>query len=484
MAGVPRSGGSRACRGRGGPFGLRWVVILLGFQQVVLVGGLWLLYTRVGAAYLEEAFMGRVRTLAHYVAMSAEFGLLSGNPDVLPAFQGLGKGEFLGLKIYDDRHRLFYKSGRFPTGSGVAVVREPVVVKAARLVGDEAVFMASGGERPERIGEVEIYASRAPTLQRLHRLRLYILVVSTLVLALSVGLGYLILRSRFLRPVAALMEAVERIRRGDFTARVHVAVGNELDHLAEAFNSMVEEVDRLMAERVELARQVTQRKNLELLGELSAMLVHEVGNTLNRFAIIRRQLGLEALSPEGREALERFEEELSSLRRFTQNLSLFSRRPELKLEPVEIVGLVRALVSSLQLCSAKEVEFQVRSPVEECTILADQGLLNTALLNILNNALQAAPPGSVVKVEIEVDHGVEIGVMDHGKGIAPEMQEKIFQPFFTTKGPKGTGLGLPIAKSFIEAHGGSISVESRPGRTHFSIRLPQPAILQEEGAVG
>ncbi len=56
---------------------------------------------------------------------------------------------------------------------------------------------------------------------------------------------------------------------------------------------------------------------------------------------------------------------------------------------------------------------------------------------------------------------------------------KVFQPFFTTKGPLGTGLGLPIAKSFIEAHGGSIAVESRPGLTRFSVRLPKVSILQE-----
>ena len=480
--GNPTHRGRRATRGTSRhPLRLQWVVILLGFQQVILVGGLWLLYSHMGASYVEQAFVDRIKTLTHYLAMSAEFALLSGNPDLLPTFRLLnGEREFLGLRIYDDRHQLFYQDGSFPAGDDVMVVSEPVMVNAAKLVGDEAVFMTSARHKPEKIGDVVVYASRRPTVERLHRIQISILILSAIALAASVLVGFLILRSRFLEPVATLMETVERIRGGDFKARADVSVGNELDDLARAFNSMVQELERLMRERVELAREVTQRKNLELIGELSAMLVHEVGNTLNRFSIIRHRLADESLSSEGREALEHFENELSSLRRFTENVSLFSKRPELKLEPVEITGLVRALVSSIQLCSTKKVEFQVRSTEEECTIMADQGLLNKALLNLLNNALQASPVGATVEVEIEAsgDH-VEISIIDHGKGIPPHLLGKVFQPFFTTKGPLGTGLGLPIAKSFIEAHGGSIAVESRPGLTRFSVRLPKVSILQE-----
>ncbi len=460
--------------------GLRWVVVFLGLQQIVLVAVLWVVYVRIGATSLHRELVDRVKTMAHYLASSSEFALLSGNRALLPDIgKVLETKDIQAVRILDGNSRIFFQKGLFYLDETVMVIKEPVVVDTSSLWGDETVFISDVKPKRETIGQVILYVSKASTMKRVKELQRYVFIISAAALLLSAVLGIWIIQSRFLNPLSLLMSAVARISKGDFDVRVELHCNNELDDLAAAFNSMVRELRRLLKERVELAREFTQRKNLELLGELSAMLVHEVGNTLNRFGVIRYQLAREALSDQGKEALEQFESELGSLRRFTENVSLFSKKPELDLERLEINSLLKALIASIQLVTTKDVQFEMRPTPEECFVMGDQNLLNKAFLNLLNNALFASPSGGKVEVEVTKEEGqVMIAVIDHGKGIDPEVMEKIFQPFFTTKGPLGIGLGLPIAKSFIEAHGGTIEVESRPGRTSFKVRLPQFSIAQ------
>ena len=106
----------------------------------------------------------------------------------------------------------------------------------------------------------------------------------------------------------------------------------------------------------------------------------------------------------------------------------------------------------------------------------DRERMRRALLNLLRNAIQATNPGGTVHLGIHVDgpNTIEIQVRDNGKGIPEESQDRIFEPFYTTK-QKGTGLGLALVKKIVENHGGRIrmSTNSNEG-TRFSIRLPRP----------
>jgi len=99
--------------------------------------------------------------------------------------------------------------------------------------------------------------------------------------------------------------------------------------------------------------------------------------------------------------------------------------------------------------------------------------LSGALVNLLENALQACGSGHAVALEVEARGGEAIvRVRDDGCGIAPELQERLFEPFFTTR-QEGTGLGLAIVRSVVEAHGGAVRVESVPGAgSTFTVRLP------------
>ena len=109
-------------------------------------------------------------------------------------------------------------------------------------------------------------------------------------------------------------------------------------------------------------------------------------------------------------------------------------------------------------------------------IAAYAGELNQVWTNLIDNAIDAAPEGSVIRVEAAPDSvtSVAVRVIDHGAGVPPELQSKIFEPFFTTKPVgQGTGLGLDIVERIVvQQHGGSVELSSAPGRTVFTVRLP------------
>jgi two-component system sensor histidine kinase FlrB len=138
------------------------------------------------------------------------------------------------------------------------------------------------------------------------------------------------------------------------------------------------------------------------------------------------------------------------------------------------------------LCRGKGVAFGVSAEVGAAMITGSRKALGGALLNLLENALQACEARSERGAEVAlsaavVDRQLRISVRDTGEGIAPEAQERIFEPFFTTRS-QGTGLGLAIALGVARAHGGSIKLSSRPGDgSEFMLFLPAGLTDEEEG---
>jgi signal transduction histidine kinase len=163
---------------------------------------------------------------------------------------------------------------------------------------------------------------------------------------------------------------------------------------------------------------------------------------------------------------------LDSLNEIVQDLLIFARPREPRLSPVSVAELLEDTAALLRK-DASFASVDVSISGDRPTIGADPEQLQTAFLNLLLNAVQAAASGGRIQVTITSDDGVcKVAIADSGPGIPAETLDKIFEPFFTTK-HRGTGLGLPTARRVVELHKGSITVDCPPGGgTVVTVTLP------------
>ena len=246
--------------------------------------------------------------------------------------------------------------------------------------------------------------------------------------------------------------------------------------------------DRLLA----IVRDITERKRAEetlraadeqlreqaalvRLGEMAAVVAHEVRNPLAgvRGAI---QVMSRRLPQDGADAavMREIVGRLDALDDLMTDLLLFARPPHANMIPVDLVALAKEATEFVARSSpAETVQFEVEGTSPP--LMADPKLMKSVLLNLLLNATHAVQSGGTVRMTIvATDAACVLTVSDTGPGIAAEIRDRIFVPFFTTKA-RGTGLGLPTAKRLVEAHGGRIRVECPPaGGTVVFIELPRP----------
>lgn len=274
-----------------------------------------------------------------------------------------------------------------------------------------------------------------------------------------------------------------RIKRNDGAIRNIRAV-------ARAFYDDGGKIERLVGanwdvtEAYEQQSKLLQASKMSSLGEMSAGIAHEINNPL---AIIKgkaQQLKLNLqrgdINKETFEKnLDRIDVTVDRIAKIIKGLRSFAR--ESSNDPFEIVKVKSLFEETLSFCQTRmsnsevKVEMLVRS--DEIKVSCRPAQVSQVLLNLLNNSFDAvtALPEKWIKLECyEDEKDVVITVTDSGKGIPPEIQEKILQPFFTTKGVgKGTGLGLSIATGIIKSHNGSFNIESSSPNTQFVIRMPK-----------
>jgi two-component system, NtrC family, sensor histidine kinase HydH len=227
---------------------------------------------------------------------------------------------------------------------------------------------------------------------------------------------------------------------------------------------------RLLEKRAALERHLAEERNLAALGEMSAVLAHEIRNPLASLKG-HAQLLLESLDEAGEDhgQAERVVSEALRLERLTGELLEFVRTGQVN--PSET-----SLESFLTQCAAAAPECQVEIDLEAApeTGVFDSGRIQQALANLLHNAGQAAPTAPVVLSARREGQELVFRVRDHGPGVPSGQEEQVFQAFFTTR-TRGTGLGLAVARRVAKLHGGTLRVENHPeGGAVFSLRIPSP----------
>lgn len=224
-----------------------------------------------------------------------------------------------------------------------------------------------------------------------------------------------------------------------------------------------------------LKADLERNQRLAAMGEMAASLAHQLRTPLATALLYSANLAQPELSDVARARFAgKATEQLKRLERLIQDVLLFARGESIGRDAIPAAALISDAAQTLEpLCAEKGVSFSVVPEVGDSIIMGSRKALTGALVNLLENALQACESGGeVVLGATLVDGRLRIGVRDTGPGIAPDAQARIFEPFFTTRG-QGTGLGLAIALGVARAHGGTIEVSSKPGEgSEFLMLLP------------
>lgn len=278
------------------------------------------------------------------------------------------------------------------------------------------------------------------------------------------------------RPLREMQEKIARLREGDLAVSVNFAgQQDEIGDLGRNFNDTVRQLRETREEIQRLyATQMSRAEHLATLGELAAGLAHEIRNPLAGIAGVMEIIGqdLPASSP-GRQILQEVQEEIHHIEKILSDLLDYARPKPAEFRPGDLFATAEhAVALARQQVLSRPIEVQLVKEGELPPVEHDAAQIQQVLLNLLLNAIQAMDGRGRVAVILGRDGDrVLARVQDTGRGIAPQDLDKLFRPFFTTKG-QGTGLGLSLARRIVENHGGRIEVESVQGRgTEFKVWL-------------
>ena len=279
----------------------------------------------------------------------------------------------------------------------------------------------------------------------------------------SFGLAYFVSRDTA-RPVAALSAAMERVSGGDLAHRLEPSGTREVQSLGRSFNRMIED---LQASR----RALLRAERLAAWREVARAVAHEIRNPLTpiQFALQRLREEARRGEPPRPEVIEQNAEailrEVRSLQEFATAFSAVAQLPEPKLRGCDVAELLENAARLYQ--GSTPVQFRVETDRPVPLAWADEGQIQRVLVNLIKNALEAAPAQGSITLRALREPGangneVRIEVEDTGPGMDAATLERAVAPGFTTKST-GSGLGLTLVQRIVEQHGGRFGLDSNPG---------------------
>ena len=306
---------------------------------------------------------------------------------------------------------------------------------------------------------------------------LLFLMVTLLVLLGSSWVG-LHLARRVTVPIQALAEGMRAVRGGDLSHRVTVEADDELGVLVDSFNRMTAELAGSKEALERSNQELVEAQRLAAWNEAARRIAHEIKNPLTPIRLSAERLlrkhqqrdpGLGKALEEGVEIIVR---EVVTLQGMVDEFSRYARMPRPRPAPVDLTRLVgETLTLYRDLKPGVEVEGQVEDGTSPAMLDGEQ--MRRALINLLDNAVEATEaPGKVTVSATRDGSHLRIRVADTGRGIPAGSREKLFLPYYSTKG-RGTGLGLAIVHRIVTDHQGTIRVEDNvPTGTVFTVELP------------
>jgi signal transduction histidine kinase len=302
--------------------------------------------------------------------------------------------------------------------------------------------------------------------------------------AAIIGLLY---ANRLSRPIAQLTASANQFSRGDLKHRTDVTSTNEIGVLAQSFNSMAEQIEQRIIE-TQAALERAERADYadKVKSAFLASMSHELRTPLNAVINFTRFVVDGDTGPVNAEQIDLLSEVVKSA---THLLALINDVLDMsKIEAgalvlfvedgIDLTGILKsAMTTARSLIATKPILLETDIAADLPLIRADRQRILQVLMNIISNACKFTAKGNIILTAKPIGDEVVISISDTGTGIEPDDQAMVFQPFRQTKAGLrqggGTGLGMPIAKSLVEAHYGRLWLESTPGEgTTFHLALP------------
>jgi two-component system NtrC family sensor kinase len=369
---------------------------------------------------------------------------------------------------FPDRTRIFQPPG----GDRILSIINPI--------DNEPSCSQSGCHEPTKkvLGVLDISMSLGEVDREMHAGQQRLLLLGVVAIAAVSLMIYLLINRIVLKPVHAIVAATRKVAAGDLHYKIALAKRDEIGMLADSFNEMTQKLS-------EAQRQVYQSQKLAAVGQLAAGVAHEINNPLTGVLSYSSFLLKRAEDkPEFKADLEVIVRETKRCRGIVKGLLDFSRQSPPEMHENDLNEIAERAVRIVQAQLDEHhirLDMNLRSGLPK--IQADANQIQQVLVNLLLNANDAVgESGGTISMSTNFadtsstpvqDRALEVMVSDTGCGIPAADIQKIFDPFFSTKGPKGTGLGLAVAWGIIGKHNGRIEVESEVGKgTTFRVFLP------------
>jgi two-component system NtrC family sensor kinase len=376
-----------------------------------------------------------------------------------------------------------------------------------RLISAKAGINVLENNGPTHFGTVSIllnFDENKSSAAQLRRLMWPLMLLAIIAITL---MTYFLFRHIVYKPIDSLLLAMSKAEEGNLAAVAEPTAQDEIGLLTSRFNRMLGRIrqvteqlgleQRWLEDRVheataeiadrkqqledanlrlfEMQRQLTQLERLAAAGQLAAQFAHEVGTPLNLISGHVQLLRARASDERTIKRLDIIAGQIERITHIVRSMLNSTRRPRRQLEILDINSLLAQILDDTQpTLVAHNVELQVEIGAGIPSIEADPDQLQQVFINLINNSLDAMPAGGKLIVSTaRDDNSVVIELSDTGEGISEDRIDMIFDPLFSTKQARGTGLGLTIVKQIVAEHNGQVNVESQPGRgTMFRIKLP------------
>ena len=463
------------------------VFVLLPFLITIVATGWYGLYRLEASA--EAAMEEEIELLARAIRLPLSHALQHGHSGTLQrsVTSIFDIDKVYAVYVYDKDGRRISTSG-----SSKARVQDREAVDLANKGDEQGEFDKVGGEEvfsyflpltdsgENSIGLLQVTRRGSDFSRRVDEFRanaIAMLVLSTLLVTGLIWVGY---QRAVGRHIHRMREDMEMIAAGELQHRVAVDGPSEIRFLAQGFNQMLDSIvasEQELRERrereYELQSRLQQTEKLAAIGRFAAGVAHELGTPLS-VADGKAQRELRRADEQSAGVLHQIRQQLQRMERIIRQLMDFARPVKPVASEVRVFDLVHSSLAQVDMERQQQQVQMVMAGQDTPLILhGDRLRLEQALINLLRNAIQAAPGGRVRLDWRTTEPGwLAFTVEDDGPGIDEADQSRLLEPFFTTKS-SGTGLGLAVVDAVVSEHGGRIAVgDSEWGGAKFSLHLP------------